>query len=155
VIVAIHIASKAGAEPAAVSEVSAVAGRGLEGDRNFPAAKRDGQVTLIEVEELEWLKREHGIELTPAASRRNLATRGVRLAELVGREFTAGPVRLRGVRLCEPCGHLEKLTGLAGLKEKLRGRCGLRAEILEGGVVKVGERIEPTRASGSRPPRRA
>jgi len=140
-VVAIHIAAKAGAEAMAVGEVRAVAGKGLEGDRNFPAAKPDRQVTLIAVEELEWLKREHGIELTPASSRRNIATRDVRLGELVGREFAVGAVRLKGLRLCEPCGHLEKLAGLPGLKKLFAGRCGLRAEILAGGVIRVGDAV--------------
>ncbi|HZD93607.1 MAG TPA: MOSC domain-containing protein, partial [Candidatus Sulfotelmatobacter sp.] len=71
---------------------------------------------------------------------RNLLTCGMALNHLVGREFQIGDVRLRGLRLCEPCGHLQKLTGKDVLKA-LCHRGGLRAEILSGGMIKVGEMI--------------
>ncbi len=75
-------------------------------------------------------------------------TKGVRLKELVGREFTIGAVRVRGIRLCEPCGHLEKLSGLADLKTLFKGRCGLRGLILVGGTIRVGDRVEALRSEG-------
>lgn len=147
-VVAIHLVMEKGAEPRSVAEARAVAGKGLEGDRYFDFAGTatskpgpDRHVTLIEVEQLEWLRKEHGMTLTPAGSRRNLAVEGVALNDLVGREFTIGPVRLRGVRLCNPCARLEKLSGLGGLLSPMHGRCGLRAEILTGGRIRVGEAI--------------
>ena len=50
--------------------------------------------------------------------------------------------RLRGLRLCEPCGHLEKLT-VPGVQEALTHRCGLRAEILNSGTFKAGDAVRP------------
>jgi len=67
-------------------------------------------------------------------------TCGMALNHLVGREFVIGGVRLRGLRLCEPCSHLEKLTGKQMIKA-LRHRGGLRAEILNDGMIKVGDII--------------
>ena len=130
-----------------VAEVRAVAGQGLEGDRYFqkigtfskdPGSGRD--VTLIEIEAVEALQRDYGIELEAEKSRRNIVTRGVYLNHLVGREFKIGAVLLRGTRLCEPCSHLERLT----VKGALRGlihRGGLRAEILNGGTIRAGDPI--------------
>jgi len=65
---------------------------------------------LIEIEAIEALKREYDLDMAPGLSRRNMITARRRLNHLVGREFTIGEVVLRGMRLCEPCAHLEKLT---------------------------------------------
>jgi len=59
----------------------------------------------------------------------------------VGRTFRVGNVLLRGYKLAEPCAYLEGLTR-AGVRRALVHRAGLRAEILEGGVVHVGDAIE-------------
>ena len=101
------------------------------------------EVTLIECEAVESATRESGVSLTTAESRRNLVTRGVRLNPLVGQEFEVGGVRLRGIRLCHPCGHLEALTR-PGVLKALANRGGLRAQVLEGGTIRVGDRIAAT-----------
>jgi len=136
----------------AVGRIEAVPGRGLAGDRYFLkegtfSAKDnpDREVTLIEAEALEGLASEYGVRLTPSQARRNLLTRGVPLNHLVGRTFVIGPVVLRGIRLCEPCGHLESLT-CAGVKAGLVHRGGLRAQLLEGGSLEVGVAIVPCRS---------
>src|SRR5262245_47834093 len=106
-----------------VKEVRALPGQGLEGDRNFQPLdsgkphRPDEEITLIESEALEALFREQGVVLEPHETRRNLLTCGVALNHLVGREFEVGSVLLRGIELCEPCAHLEKLTG----KKVIRG----------------------------------
>jgi len=130
-----------------VSCVRAVAGRGLEGDRYFTGtgtySKNPGsgrQVTLIEIEAIEGLKREYGVEIAPSQTRRNIATRGVALNHLVDREFFVGAARLRGMRLCEPCAHLEQLSA-RGARRGLIHRGGLRAEILTGGTIGVGDAV--------------
>jgi MOSC domain-containing protein YiiM len=134
----------------AVSEIQAVAGHGLEGDRYWQKqgtfsdkAGPDREITLIETEALEGLAREYNVELQAAESRRNLATRGVPLNHLVGQEFTVGTVRLRGIRLCEPCSHLAKVTGRAVLPGLVH-RGGLRAQVLTDGVLRAGDRIRPS-----------
>ena len=133
-----------------VREVRAVAGEGLDGDRyykkigtfsNKPGGGR--QITLIELESVEALKRDLKIELEPAQTRRNIVTRGVPLNHLVGQQFRLGrEVMLQGVRLCEPCDHLERLT-LRGVREGLLHRAGLRADIIRGGTIRVGDLITP------------
>lgn len=146
-IVAIHIAEAATALMVAVESVRAVAGKGLEGDRYFKqsgtfsdASNPDREVTLIESEALEALARERGVTLAAGASRRNITTRGVSLNDLVGKEFQVGAVRLRGIRLCEPCAHLEKLTQ-PGVLRGLVHRGGLRAQILTDGVIHTGDAV--------------
>jgi MOSC domain-containing protein YiiM len=148
-VVSIAIRPAKGATPTPVREVRAVVGRGLSGDHDFDrkdaASDPEGDVTLIETEALDALARDYGLALSAVDSRRNLATRGVALNHLVGREFRVGGVRLRGVKLCEPCGHLEKVTGLA-VRPGLVHRGGLRAQVLEGGVVREGDAVVPAEA---------
>ena len=148
-VVSIHIAAAAEVPMAMVHEVRAVPGKGLEGDRYFkqigtysnePGLGRD--FTLIEIEAIEALKRDYGIELPPGDSRRNIVTRGVPLNHLVGREFKVGEVTLRGIRLCEPCSHLEKLSR-KGVQHGLIHRGGLRTHILSGGIIRVGDSVSP------------
>ncbi len=146
-IVSIHIATTGAAPMRSVANAQVVVGRGLEGDRyhsklgtysNQPGSGRD--VTLIEIEAIEGLKRDYEIQLDPGQSRRNIVTRGIALNHLVEQEFRIGDAILRGMRLCEPCAHMEKLT----VKGALRGlihRGGLRAEVVKGGAIRVGDRI--------------
>lgn len=131
-----------------LGEVRAVPGRGLEGDRYFSKTGTysrhegaDRQITLIEVEALEALDRDYRIQLDPGESRRNVATRGVAVNHFVGRRFRIGEVWLRGLRLCEPCSHMERLSGKP-VRSGLVHRGGLRAEILTEGVIRVGDPVE-------------
>jgi MOSC domain-containing protein YiiM len=138
------------AEPMqAVTDVRAVAGRGLEGDRYFERtgtySDRPGtgrEVTLIESEAVASAARDYGFDLAPGDARRNIVTAGVPLNHLVGREFLVGEVRLRGMRLCEPCAHLARLTRRPVVKT-LTHRAGLRAEIIQGGTIREGDSIRP------------
>jgi MOSC domain-containing protein YiiM len=99
-------------------------------------------VTLIELEALQALHAEAGIELSPGDSRRNLVTCGAPLNHLVGRELRVGEVVLRGTRLCEPCAHLARLTQ-PGVLPGLVHRGGLRADIVRGGLIRAGDTIVP------------
>lgn len=127
-----------------VPEVEAQAGVGLVGDRYGAGAGTfskkncpDREITLIEQEALDALQREYEISLTSLEARRNVTTQGVPLNHLVGKQFKVGDVVLQGIRLCEPCGHLKKITGKE--VEGLKHRGGLRAQIVSGGVIKAGD----------------
>ena len=143
----IHIALAGTAPVISVGEIQAIAGKGLQGDRYYlktgtfsktPGSGRE--VTLIEVEAIEALRREYGIDIDAAQFRRNIVTRGVALNHFIDREFAVGEVVLRGTRLCEPCAHLEKLT-VKGVVRGLIHRGGLRANVVRGGFIRVGDTI--------------
>jgi MOSC domain-containing protein YiiM len=143
----IHIASAAEAKTESLGQVVAIPGEGLEGDRyalktgTFYEPGPDYELTLIEAEAVEALQRELQVELAAGDARRNIVTRDVPLNHLVGKEFTIGDVRIRGIRLCEPCDHLEKLTGKKILKGLVH-RGGLRAQILTKGTIRVGDAVK-------------
>jgi MOSC domain-containing protein YiiM len=132
-----------------VDHTRAVAGRGLEGDRYYegvgfysddPGPIRE--VSLIEEETIEALRRDHNFALAAGITRRNITTRGVPLNHLVGREFRVGGATLRGVELCEPCKHLVDVTGVRSLLPTLVHRGGLHAQILSSGEINAGDAIE-------------
>jgi hypothetical protein len=140
VVAGILIAPAAEAPPVRVDSAEALPGRGLAGDRyangegTFSTPGRGYQLTLVEAEVLD------EVQLSWEDARRNLVTAGISLNALVGRPFRVGPVECVGRRLAEPCAHLEKLAR-PGLLRPLVHRGGLRADVLSGGTISVGDEI--------------
>jgi MOSC domain-containing protein YiiM len=144
---AIWIAEHAGAPMRSLDRVEAVAGNGLAGDRyatgagHWSAMRRAGDgLTLIEGEVVDRVVASHGIE--PGGTRRNIVTRGLKLDELIGRDIRIGAARCHVVRRCEPCSYLDGLLGTSVLADLVH-RGGVRVEILRGGRIAVGDRVEP------------
>ncbi|MDX6726614.1 MAG: hypothetical protein QOK49_1419 [Baekduia sp.] len=119
--------------------------RGLAGDRyaegagTFASGRPGSALTLVDADVLDELAADRGGRVD---HRRNVVVRGTDLNALVGRDFLLGAVRCRGRRLCEPCAHLDRLNGGALLRPMVH-RGGLRADILSGGTVRVGDRLTP------------
>jgi MOSC domain-containing protein YiiM len=131
--------------------VEAIAGEGLAGDRYrdglgfYSATPTDPgarELTLIEAETLAAILSETGITLEPAEHRRNITTRAIALEPLIGQRFRIGDVICKGVRNCPPCNHLEDVTGKKVMKPLVH-RGGIRARIVQGGWIRVGDRIDP------------
>lgn len=146
-VAGIFVSSEAGAPMRVLDAAEAFAGQGLEGDRyqageGFMSQRQGGglELTLVETEALAELSAENGIEITPADSRRNIATRDIRLNDLVDHDFQIGDAICRGVRLCEPCARIEKLVGKPFVKPMVH-RAGLRADIIRSGTIRVGDSI--------------
>jgi hypothetical protein len=139
-VVGLLMATTAEAPLVQMNEAFAVAGHGLKGDRyaaghgTFSGPGRGYELTLIEAEVLD------EIDLSWGQARRNIVTRDVALNSLVGRHFMVGSVECVGRRLAEPCAHLERLTR-PGLLRPLVHRGGLRADIVLGGPIKLGDKV--------------
>lgn len=143
----IWIADGAAGAMRSVERVRAMAGQGLAGDRYAAGTgswskpgRTGGQVTLVEAEAIEAV-RGTGIALGDGGTRRNVVTRGVSLNDLVGRRFRVGDVELLGIRPCDPCMHMERLSGAPGASTALEGRGGLRADILTDGHIASGDPV--------------
>jgi MOSC domain-containing protein YiiM len=152
-VVAIYVAPAEGAPMEARDEAQALAGKGLDGDRYaIEAGKFSGTkvgkraVTLIEREAIAAANATYDLGMAEEETRRNLVVEGVPLNHLVGREFVVGDVRLRGYDFSEPCAYLEELTGKPARKALLH-RGGLRAEIVDGGPIRVGDVVRPDPSS--------
>jgi MOSC domain-containing protein YiiM len=145
-VAGIFVAPESAANMIAVPQVRAFADRGLEGDRFFRSAwsavnRSDKAVSLIEDEVLDLAAAELGLKSIAQLTRRNIVTCGVPLVELLHKEFTVGGVRMHGMRLFEPCGHLVKVSKLPGIFNALNHRSGLKAAILSDGVISVGDKV--------------
>ncbi len=145
-VVSLWIAPRSGEAMISVPEVYAVPDRGLKGDRFFHSSwssvgRPDKAVTLIEEETISAAAAELKVEVDPGKIRRNITTRGVPLLDLLNREFTIGGVIMRGLRLFEPCMHMENLSGVPDMCRALIHRSGLKATILREGVIRVGDSI--------------
>jgi MOSC domain-containing protein YiiM len=140
----IYLAGKPGEPQLAREFIKLVVDKGIEGDRYFGAHDEPGQnITLVEAEEIEAFCVDAGRSVDLSCTRRNLVTRGVRLNDLIGKEFSIGDVRMRGVELCEPClsfGNFLASPELssAAIVKRFVHRAGLRADILSSGVITVG-----------------
>jgi len=147
-VIHLHIAPAEGAPMEAHDAITAQAGVGVVGDRyalrigHYSADGGDGRhVTLIESEVLADLAA-RGMTLPPGATRRNVTTEGIALNDLVGRRFRVGDVELIGIRLCEPCAYMQGLVGQPVLAPLVH-RGGLRADILVGGEIRIGDAVAP------------
>lgn len=134
---AIHLGAPREPRLWTVETVVAVAGKGLEGDRHFhdEGAPPGQALTLVAAEEVE------NVGLKPGETRRQVTVRGVDVNGLLGKRFRVGEVECYGVELCEPCRHLESMTR-PGIIKDLAHRAGLNADIVVGGVIRVGDRVE-------------
>lgn len=127
-----------------VIELMAEPGAGIADDRLSGLGISGTDLTLVAAEVVEAMVAATGIPLEPSETRRNVVTRGVNLEALVGRRFRVGAVTCRGVKPCTPCSHLESLTR-PGVRAGFaaHGGGGLRADVLAGGRIRLGDRIEP------------
>lgn len=124
-------------------EVECVAGHGLVGDRYFrpdPAAKR--QVTFFAEEVHERLCTGRAEPPPPSVYRRNILTRGLDLAVLIGTEFEVQGIRFFGTEESRPCDWMNRAF-CPGTRELLVGQGGLRARILTDGILRLGSVHEP------------
>jgi MOSC domain-containing protein YiiM len=149
VLAAIHVAPGASAPMVTLDEVELVPGVGLVGDRYATRTGTysqrhhiDRQVTLIEVETLDALARDHGVTVAPYEHRRNLTTRGVPVGHLVGRYLKVGECVLYGGRLNVPCRYLEDLLGRPVFRPLIH-RSGLNGRVIIGGTIRKGDVIQP------------
>ena len=138
----ICISREKSGETIVLNQANIIAQQGIDGDRycgqNTP---QERQITLIESEVIDDINRSTGASIAYEAVRRNLVTQGIRLNLLLGSEFSVGGIRLRAHELCEPCGPLQKRLKVTDLVKRLTHKGGLCCEVLDSGVLKVGDEI--------------
>ena len=134
------------AEPVAVTAVWAEVGSGLEGD-HYAGGRHSGkiqgkrQVTLINEEHLMAIASMIGrVEIDPALLRRNIVVKGLNLLALKGKTFRIGEAVLETTGLCHPCSRMEENLGPGGYNA-VRGHGGITARVLQGGTIRVGDKI--------------
>ncbi len=148
-VIGILFAENAGEPLLAHPSATLIAGKGIVGDRYYSAQgtfsdKLKGapglEVTLIEQEKIDDFNTTTGLSFTAHDFRRNIVTQNIDLNALVEQEFYVGNVKLKGIMLCEPCAHLEKLLNTKVVKE-LSHKAGLRAQIIISGDIAISDTI--------------
>ena len=141
-VVEIGIANSKGSQIKNVNTVEALKGKGLLNDRKFRENnQKERQITLIEIENINYFNSISKTNISPVDFRRNIITENIKLNDLLGKEFFVGEVKLKAHDLCRPCKYLqEKLKQNNFIKEFLL-RGGLRCEILTSGKINVNDII--------------
>lgn len=130
-----------GASMKVVETAEARPGDGLIGDRfsGTPTSKR--QVTIIAAEHVEALASYMGRQqVCPTLLRRNLMVKGINIYALKNQRFRIGSVLLEYSGECAPCRKMEANLGPGGY-QAVRGHSGITARVLEGGTLRVGDRV--------------
>ena len=142
-VVEIGIVNIKGNQIQNVDTVEVLKGKGLRDDRNFSENnQKERQITLIEIENINYFNGLSKTNIPPVDFRRNIITENIKLNDLVGKEFFVGNIKLKGHDLCRPCKYLQdKLKKNNFVKEFLH-KGGLRCEILTSGRIKVGDIIK-------------
>jgi len=142
----IYVAPQGGVEMQKVSQVEALAGCGLEGDRycsrtGYWTDVDECQVTLIAAEDLEDIQRITGVRVDNGEHRRNLITRGIELESLSGKRFQVGQAILEFDRPRPPCSYIQSITQ-PGMTRALAGHSGICARVVQSGLIQEEDSIE-------------
>ena len=144
-VIGIGISKNIGSEiqTQSLNDVDVIAGKGLINDKHF----RDGnevrcQITLIEIENINYYNRISNTTIPAISFRRNIITEGIKLNELVGKEFIIGKVRVKAHDLCRPCKYIEESLKQKNIVKEFLLKGGLRCEILTDGKIFIGDIIK-------------
>lgn len=142
-VIQIAISENNGKTMKNVDSVESIAGKGLLNDRHFKDNnEKKSQITLIEIENINYYNEISGTTILPKDFRRNIITQDIKLNELLGSEFFIGKVKVKAHDLCRPCIYLGKSLNQKNFVKELLRRGGLRCEILINGKIFVGDEIK-------------
>ena len=129
------------AELVPVETVRAETESGLEGDHYQGKLTGKRQVTLINTEHLVAIASMLGRpEVSPGLLRRNIVVKGINLLALKDKTFRIGEALLETTGECHPCSRMEENLGPGGYNA-VRGHGGITARVVEGGMIRVGDRV--------------
>jgi len=142
-VILLGISSLKGGSIKQMKSIDAVKGKGLLNDRKIKENNdKTAQLTLIEIENINYYNKVSNSSIPPLNFRRNIITEGIELNRLINKEFLIGNVKVKGHDLCRPCKYLQKLLDQKNFIKKLMLRGGLRCEILSSGKIFVNDIIK-------------
>ena len=141
-VIQIGIHESKGDEVRAIDTVEAIKGKGLVNNRHFKENnEKRSQITLIEIENINYYNNISKTLIPSINFRRNIITSGIRLNELLNKEFYIGKVRVKAHDLCRPCKYLQELLKQNNIIKEFLHKGGLRCEILTSGKICIGDKI--------------
>jgi MOSC domain-containing protein YiiM len=142
-VIEIAISENSGGTTKNVDSVESIADKGLLNDRHFKENnEKKSQITLIEIENINYYNEVSKTSILPKDFRRNIITEGIKLNELIGKEFFIGKVKVKAHDLCRPCKYLENSLNQKNFVKELLRKAGIRCEILSSGKIFVGDEIK-------------
>ena len=133
----IHLSKAHRGEMTEVTEVRAIEGKGLEGDRYLGTIRN---VTLVAEGELAAAADRLGYPINPGSTRRNITVDIDRLPRTTGTLIRIGEATLSVWRDCPPCERMHETVGPRA-REALAGQSGIAAQVVEGGMIRVGDPV--------------
>ena len=126
-----------------VEKIELLSGKGIVGNRHFHE-NNDArcQITLIESENIDYYNNKFKTDYSYVDFRRTVVTKGIQLNDLVGKKLLIGNVEVQGHDLCRPCKHLEETLKAQDIIKEFLRRGGLRCEIINSGIVNIGDEIK-------------
>lgn len=146
----ILVGAEAGSPLESLAAAMLGAGRGIVADRycfsRGPLSRKIAgtpavEATRIEKEETDAFDAASGHDYSGHDFRRNTVTGGVRLAELIGRDFRVGSATPRGIRYRKPCANLSATLGAEVMQHMLR-KADIRTQTVNDGGVRPSDGIE-------------
>ena len=142
-VIEIGIHRKRGESAFNVKSVEAVKGKGLVNNRHYlDNNNKTSQITLIEIENIKYYNTITKTNIPAIDFRRNIIVEGIRLNELVNKEFFIGNVKVKAHDLCRPCKYLQEYLKQNNLIKELLLKAGIRCEILNNGKIYVGDEVK-------------
>ena len=141
-VIKIAVSQSFGSMMKSLDYAEAIQGEGIIGDRHFKKInQKKNQITFIESENIDNFNKLIGKNIPYINFRRNIVTQGIKLNDLIKKEFSIGEAIFKVHDLCEPCRNLQE-----SLKEKtfvkyFLHKGGLRCEILTNEKIKINDDI--------------
>ena len=141
-VLEIGISENKSSKIVSVNQVEAIKGKGLIGEKHFKKDnKKRSQITLIEIENINYYNKITGTKIPAINFLRNIVTEGVRLNALISKEFFIGNVKVKAHDLCRPCKNLQEFLQQKNTVNELLYTGGLRCEILSSGKIFINDQI--------------
>ena len=141
-VIQIGIHESKGDEVRAIETIEAIKGKVLVNNRHFKENnEKKSKITLIEIENINYYNNISKTQIPSINFRRNIITSGIRLNELLNKEFYIGKVRVKAHDLCRPCKYLQELLKQNNIIKEFLHKGGLRCEILTSGKICIGDKI--------------
>ena len=142
-IKAINITNLSGESTIYVNQAILKRNKGIINDRYYENFKKKyEQVTLIESEKISNFNNNIKSKFNYKDFRRNIITTGIDLNKMINKKIKINNVILKIHQLCQPCRYLQNKLSVDNLVKLLTNKGGVRAEIVQSGIISTFDEIK-------------
>ena len=145
-IKAINITNLSGESTIYVNQAILERNKGIVNDRYYKNFKKKyEQVTLVESEMIINFNNNIKSKFNYKDFRRNIITTGIDLNKMINKKIQINNVVLKIHQLCQPCRYLQNKLNVDNLVKLLTNNGGVRAEIVQSGIISTFDEIKIVR----------